>query len=288
MYHDTTYSTIKYHTNYLRLTPICIRNETISNFEQYQHENEQIQYLNNTNFILHSGGDKCNYKLMFLDCDAMTTTSTTTTTTTTVTTSIEMTNKLEITFTAENLLYTTTEIPISTSTPWYFKYTKPPRSVNNAKKLFTVLGTLITITVGAIILVICWYRLKTIYKRKQKRKNHVEQQRNLNLPSKNNNNNNNNSQVTAPRYASSDMLSSVYSTQLAGNTSQSQSLIAQASPPSIVYKNIDAITDESIQNYIDDENQQQQQQRQQQQQEQEQPQDLTNDNMTEIQATTQC
>ncbi|CAF4340663.1 unnamed protein product, partial [Rotaria sordida] len=80
IYHNIN-STIKYPTNYLRVTPICILNETISNFEQYQNENEQIQYSNNTSFILRSGDDKCDYKLMFLDCDTMTTTTTTTTTT---------------------------------------------------------------------------------------------------------------------------------------------------------------------------------------------------------------
>ncbi|CAF0905425.1 unnamed protein product [Rotaria sp. Silwood1] len=274
IYYNITYSTVKYYTNYLRITPICILNKTISNIEQYQYDNEQIQYSNNnTNFIFRSGEDKCNYKLMFLDCDAMTTTTTTTTTTIITTTSIEMTTLLEMTYTAESLLHTTPDIPISTSTPWYFKYTKPPKSVNNAKKLFTVLGTLIAITLGAIILVICWYRLKTIYTRKEKRKKTIEQQRNFNLPPKNNNN----ALLTAPRYASSDMLSSVYSTQLAGNTSQSQTLIAPASPPSIVYKNVDAITNDAIQNYIDEENQQQQQ-----------PKNVTNDNTTEIQATTQC
>ncbi|CAF4051179.1 unnamed protein product, partial [Rotaria sordida] len=160
--------------------------------------------------------------------------------------------------------------PLSTTTLWYFKYNKPPKPGNNPKKLFIVLGTLIAITAGAVIFVICWYRLKAIYTRKEKRKKNLEQPKNFNLSSQNNN-----SQLTAPRYASSDLLSGVYSTPLAGNATQSQSLIAPASPPSIVYKNVDALTDDSIHNYIDDENQQQ-------------PQNSTNDKMTEIQATTQC
>jgi hypothetical protein len=66
---NTSISTTKYHTNYLRLTPICNENDTESNFEQQ---------INQTDFILQGLEDKCNYKLMFLDCDAMTTTTTST------------------------------------------------------------------------------------------------------------------------------------------------------------------------------------------------------------------
>lgn len=120
--------------------------------------------------------------------------------------------------------------------------------MNNAKKLFTVLGTLIAITIAAIIFVILWYRLKAIFKRRQKQKKLLEQQKHFNSPS------NNNLHSTAPRYASSDMLSSLPSAQLSGNKSQSQALIAaSASPTATVYKNVDALTNDSIQNYIDDE-----------------------------------
>ena len=119
--------------------------------------------------------------------------------------------------------------------------------MNNAKKLFTVLGTLIAITIAAIIFVILWYRLKAIFKRRQKQKKLLEQQKHFNSPS------NNNLHSTAPRYASSDMLSSLPSAQLPGNKSQSQALIAPASPTATVYKNVDAHTNDSIQNYIDDE-----------------------------------
>jgi hypothetical protein len=150
----------------------------------------------------------------------------------------------------------------------YFKYTKPPKkSVNNAKKLFTVLGTLAAITIGAIILVILWYRLKAMFKRQEKKKKIVEQQRQLNSPS-------NNNHSTAPRYASSDMLGSIHSTQLTGNKSQSQALIAPASSsPSTIYKNVDALANDPIQNFIDEENRQQ---------------NITDEKPIDIQATTQC
>jgi hypothetical protein len=99
----TTYSTVKYHTNYLRLTPICLLNETTSIFEQYQNTTEQIRNSNTTDFILQGLEDKCDYKLIFLDCDAMTTTTTTT----------------EITSNSENISYTTKEIPTTTTTLWF-------------------------------------------------------------------------------------------------------------------------------------------------------------------------
>ncbi|CAF4337207.1 unnamed protein product, partial [Adineta steineri] len=113
------------------------------------------------------------------------------------------------------------------------------------------------------------------YKRKQKKKKIIEQQRNFNSPSTNFN------QSTAPRYASSEMLSSTPSTQFIGNKSQSQALIAPtAAASAVVYKNIEATTtNESIQNLNDIENQQQQET---------QSQILTDDRTTEIEATTQC
>lgn len=182
----------------------------------------------------------------------------------------------------------------------YFKYTKPPKNPkDNIKKLFTVLGTLLAITIGAIILVILWYRLKAMFKRKQKKKKIIEQQKYLNSPltknpnittTTNNDNNNINSHSTEPRYASSDMLSSIPSTQLINNNSQSQALIAPATPPTTVYKNVDALANESIHSFIDEESQQQQQQQQQEQQLQLQPEEeiLPTDRTTDIQAITEC
>lgn len=254
---------------------MCILNET---FEQQPNEQQQT-----TEFLLQGLESKCDYKLFFLDCDAMTTTTTTTTTTT-----IEITTIYESTSTVEATIESTSEIPVSTTTPWfvcgesalegadcfssrYFKYTKPPeRSANNAKKLFTVLGTLVAITVVAIILVILWYRLKTIFKRRQKQKKMLDQQKHFSSPSPNN------LHSTAPRYASSDMLSSLPSAQLTGSKSQSQALIAPASPPATVYQNADALANDSIQSYIDDESLHQQ------------TRSLPEDDRIEIEANTQC
>lgn len=162
----------------------------------------------------------------------------------------------------------------------YFKYTKPPKkSGNNAKKLFTVLGTLVAITIGAIILVILWYRVKAMFKRKQKKKKIIEQQKNFSIPSNTNTTiNNNNSHSTGPRYASSEVLSSIPSTQLIGNNSQSQALIESETPPPTVYKNADALANDSIHSYIDEENQQQQPQQE----------TLTNNTAEDIQAITEC
>ena len=110
----TIYPPLIYHTNYLRLTPICILNETTSVFDQYQNENEPIQYSNTTDFILRGLDDKCDYKLIFLDCDAMTTTTTTTATTT------EIATMLDITSPSESVIHTTIQLPtLSTTTPWF-------------------------------------------------------------------------------------------------------------------------------------------------------------------------
>ena len=64
---NTSISLTKYDTNFLRLTPIC-------------HDNDTESILNETDLILQGLEDKCDYKLMFLDCDAMTTTTEMTTT----------------------------------------------------------------------------------------------------------------------------------------------------------------------------------------------------------------
>ena len=71
------------------------------------------------------------------------------------------------------------------------------------------------------------------------------------------------------------MLGSIHSAQLSGNRSQSQALIVPASPPITVYKNVDALANDPIQNYIDEENQQQQQ-------------NLTDDKTKEFHAVTEC
>ncbi len=67
---NTFISLSKYKTNYLRLAPICHQNNINSIFEEKINKNDLILYdLENT----------CDYKLMFLDCDAMTTTTAQTT-----------------------------------------------------------------------------------------------------------------------------------------------------------------------------------------------------------------
>jgi hypothetical protein len=82
---------------------MCLLNESTTIFEQYQNLSEQKQYSNTTDFILQGLEDKCDYKLIFLDCDAMTTT-------TTMTTEIAS---------LENIIYTTTDIPLTTTTLWF-------------------------------------------------------------------------------------------------------------------------------------------------------------------------
>ena len=67
---------------------------------------------NQTEFLLQGLEDQCDYKLIFLDCDAMTTTTTTTTTITTPTT--ESTTVEETT-----IMETTTGLPTSTTTLWF-------------------------------------------------------------------------------------------------------------------------------------------------------------------------
>jgi hypothetical protein len=133
-----------------------------------------------------------------------------------------------------------------------------------------VLGTLIAITIAAIVLVILWYRVKAYYKRKQKKKKIIEQQKPFSSPS------NNHHHSTAPRYASSDMLGSIHSGQFIGKQSHSQALIAPSTPTAVVYKNIDATaSNEPVQIFAEEEYQ---------------PQSSSqiNDQTTEIEATTEC
>ena len=113
----------------------------------------------------------------------------------------------------------------------------PRRSLNNTKKLFTVLATLVAITLGAIILVFFWYRFKSMLKQRRKKRKFLNHQRHFNTP------------VTRsplpplPRYASVDVLGSTQSEHLLAND-QSQ---FQA-PSSMIYNNIDSIDKDPVDN----------------------------------------
>jgi hypothetical protein len=63
---NASISPSKYQTNYLRLTPICHENHN----ESISHEQ-----IAKNDLILRDLENKCDYKLLFLDCDAMTTTA---------------------------------------------------------------------------------------------------------------------------------------------------------------------------------------------------------------------
>ena len=88
LYHPTelngngSNSTVKYLTNYLRLSPVCLDNDTASSlaFQSYQHDSELIHDANRTEFLLRGLEEQCDYRFIFLDCDAMTTTTEMTTT----------------------------------------------------------------------------------------------------------------------------------------------------------------------------------------------------------------
>ena len=114
-------------------------------------------------------------------------------------------------------------------------------SLNNIRKLFIVLATLISITIFAIVLVFAWYRTKTIIKRRKKKQSFVEQERHFNSPAFNNH------QSITFRYASSDMSGSLYSGQISTTKSQSEALIEP--PTSITYKKLETIdNDETLMN----------------------------------------
>jgi hypothetical protein len=140
----------------------------------------------------------------------------------------------------------------------------PEGPLNNMKKLFTVLGTLVAITIGAIILVFFWYRFKAMLRRRKKKKKFIENQRHFNSPALNSHHS------SAPRYASVDMLGSIHSAYLFDNKNQCEALIES---PQAIYKNIEAIENNRIENFIDDESLQQ---------------DLSEDKTTKIPAITQC
>jgi hypothetical protein len=95
---NNSISISQYDTNYLRLTPICNENDIESIVEQNENKDD---------LILRNLEDKCDYKLMYIDCDAMTTTTT-----------MEMTTLLDIgTANRSNLdirLSLTNEIPVTT------------------------------------------------------------------------------------------------------------------------------------------------------------------------------
>lgn len=90
-------STVKYLTNYLRLSPVCLDNDTTSSltFQSHQNDSEPIQDANRTEFLLRGLEEQCDYRFIFLDCDAMTTTT-------------EMTTTFEITSPPETSIATTT------------------------------------------------------------------------------------------------------------------------------------------------------------------------------------
>ncbi|CAF1194058.1 unnamed protein product [Rotaria sordida] len=266
---NTSISILKYNRNYLRLTPICNKNET---------ETISKQQTNESNLIFHDLEDNCDYKLMFLDCDAMATTPTTTTLTTTTTTTptttttitttttttmpstIEMTRlfdiEIETTYISDILIHQTTEIPVPLTKTWIIPTTTQETPLNNIKKLFTVLGTLIAITIGAIVFVYFWYRFKGILRQKKKKKTFlVQQQGHFNSPILNHHHHH---LSIAIHYASSDILGSINNVHLSRSKSHSQTLIEPPILQSLsMYKNTESIDNDQIVNFIDDESIQQ-------------------------------
>ena len=92
----------KHETDYLRLTPVCHKNDTKSIFKQHM--------TNENDLTLQGIEDKCDYKLMLLDCDAMTTTTATATLMTNLTSvEIEPANSSNIP------MYLTTEASVLTT-----------------------------------------------------------------------------------------------------------------------------------------------------------------------------
>ncbi|CAF4135656.1 unnamed protein product [Rotaria magnacalcarata] len=241
--------------NYLRLTPICNENET---------ESISKQQINDSDLVLQGLEDKCDYKIVFLDCNAMTTTTTTTT--------IEMTSVSDVytetSFAPTILTDATSEIPLPALATWNTPNVPTESPFNNLKKLFTVLSTLLAITIGAIAAVLFWYRFKAIIKQRRKKKNLIEQQRHFNSPVLNNHNSG------EGQYASSDTLASIHSAHLSGSKSRSETYVEPTTlRTSSLYKNIEGIDSDPVENFIDDESLQQ---------------DSTDNSLTEIPAVTQC
>ncbi|CAF1344108.1 unnamed protein product [Adineta ricciae] len=186
---------------YLRLTPIC--REIFTEQDRKNSKNE---------LILRNLEGQCHYKFFAVDCDAMT---------------------------AKGMKNNTVEISTKPTTIARMSSTDQPprRSLNNTKKLFTVLATLVAITLGAIILVFFWYRFKSMLKQRRKKRKFLQHQRHFNTP------------VTRsplsplPRYASVDVLGSTQSEHLlANNQSQFEAL------SSMIYNNIDSIDKDPIDN----------------------------------------
>lgn len=121
--------------------------------------------------------------------------------------------------------------------------------LNNIKKLFIVLGTLLAITTSAIAFVFFWYRFKAIVKQTKKKKSLIEQQQqHFNSPVLDKHSS------TGIQYASSDTLDSVPSARLSGSKSHSETYVEPATLQTIsLYKNIEPIDSEPIENFIDDE-----------------------------------
>ena len=116
------------------------------------------------------------------------------------------------------------------------------------KKLFTVLATLVAITICAIMVVFLWYRCKRVIKQRKKKQSFVEQQRHFNSPAFKNH------PSTTLRYASSEISGSIYSAQLSTTKSQSEALIEPPAPT--IYKNFETNENDPIENFIEDTNKQ--------------------------------
>ncbi|CAF1422581.1 unnamed protein product, partial [Adineta steineri] len=231
---NTSLTITEYDTNYLRLTPICNENH-IETIMEYNDSNDDL--------ILQNLEDKCNYKLMYLDCDAMTTT--TTAIPTDITTLLN--EETEFISSSDVSMDLTTEITELRSKPTVFGPTTP-NPLNNVRKLFTVLATLLAITIGAILLVFFWYRFKAMLKRRRKKKKYIERQRHFSSSSSHTR------RPSVPRYASVDMFDSIQNTYLLGsNKSQFEALIEPLPmSSSLIYKNIDTFGNELIEDFIDD------------------------------------
>ncbi|CAF5087266.1 unnamed protein product, partial [Rotaria magnacalcarata] len=219
------------------------------------------QQINDSDLVLQGLEDKCDYKIVFLDCNAMTTTTT-----------IEMTSVSDVytetSFAPTILTDATSEIPLPALATWNTPNVPTESPFNNLKKLFTVLSTLLAITIGAIAAVLFWYRFKAIIKQRRKKKNLIEQQRHFNSPVLNNHNSG------EGQYASSDTLASIHSAHLSGSKSRSETYVEPTTlRTSSLYKNIEGIDSDPVENFIDDESLQQ---------------DSTDNSLTEIPAVTQC
>lgn len=118
------------------------------------------------------------------------------------------------------------------------------RSLNNIRKLFTVLAALVATTIFAIFLVFMWYRCQTIMKRRRKTKSFTEQSKHFNSPAFQNHSS------LPTRYASSDTSGSLYSAQFSAVKSQSEALIDTSTLNT--YKNLEQ---DLAANFIEEESQ---------------------------------